>query len=340
MSAISNNQTERVPNPNFNFIDFLKEFPSLIKKSEVSQDWSDYTLNKLQKYKDNPLLKAYVKNIMYQSDLPSRDGTDLIKALKRNIVYTGSQTEAGVTPPPGGRWYNPKRDFVRLYVDGTVPKDSDLKELTGNAARGYDYSEVTAVEYPDKVIKTYEGKFPLQSDVIVNDNTYKIAKLLGSQLKDQAYWYLQTTVGDNVASYRNQLNVHNNEPEIIQSDLWDFGSTYGKMWNTRQDGKRKTFSDFQGQALGIMGTPFILKSIQKIRTPHNENEGIDQAASVYIRQLADRHGVMKKDADGTYQPLYSLPQITVYPNTVEIDEFGRLRLEKNGGALNYLNYFK
>jgi hypothetical protein len=60
---------------------------------------------------------------------------------------------------------------------------------------------------------------------------------MGKELPNRGVYEDNSTSlhSDNVASYRTHYNYYNNSPELVQTDLWDFGDGYHDRWVHNKD---------------------------------------------------------------------------------------------------------
>ena len=299
-------------NAEYSIIDYLRDLRNLLNSKEEDRLTSNISLspafyNKSVELASSPLYKPVLKGIakraMHQSSYPTRSIENFKKAIFEpdTYKYTG-----GVDYYSGG-WDNRKRDLVSLFINGKPDRGSDLQSLEGEDSRGFDYGDFIATHYPNKTIKTYEGIFPLRGTIQVSPSGYELAKFLGSNLSNIGHYKnagSAPSASDNVASYRTHYNVWKGEPELIQTDLWDFGGDYNNTWNS----KNSDFKRLQSEVINTIGTPFILKSINPIRVSSTPDEEFENQ----MAREADAANVLRYDSDSdTYNTLLSLPELTV-----------------------------
>lgn len=326
-------------------IDYLSELISLLKNPDyyggahLSKGFHDKTIDLI----NNPIVRPIAKRIatrgMHQSPSANRSPSELKEAIfsKDKLAYTGGVEDVLEynTLPSGNtipywNWNNPKRDLVSLFIKGKPGKRSDLRLLEGDNDRGFSYKKYIEKHYPGEEIRTYEGKFPQQGIIEVSPKGYALAKLLGTKFSNIGHYKEASNdvQSDNVASYRIHYNVWDGKPELVQTDLWDFGKDYNTKWNKNN----YALSEIQNEVVTNLGTPFILKSINPIRISNTPNAQFENQMALDANAM----GVMKYDAESdTYSPVVSLPEVTVsalYGNS--IDDYGRETMLAKGGSMH------
>ena len=329
-------------NTEYSVIDYLRDLRNLLNSKEEDRLTSNISLspdfyNKSIELASSPLYKPILKRVaeraMHQSSYPTRSIENFKKAIFEpdTYKYTG-----GVDYYSGG-WDNRKRDLVSLFINGKPDRNSDLQSLEGEDSRGFDYSNFIATHYPNKTIKTYEGIFPLRGIIQVSPSGYELAKFLGSNLSNVGHYKnagLAPSTSDNVASYRTHYNVWKGEPELIQTDLWDFGGNYNNIWNS----KNSDFKRLQSEVVNTIGTPFILKSINPIRVSSTPDEEFENQ----MAREADATNVLRYDSNSdTYNILLSLPELTVGRlRNFMFEEGERAKTLSTGGPLYPFSFSK
>lgn len=261
-------------------------------------------------------IKSLAYRLMSQSSKPTRTIKDLFSA--------NTASYAGGWDPNTGEPYT-TRDLNHLYLYGNTK--GQFTSYSGAPGVSYTNYLQNQGKDPEKVPQ-YEGAIQHSEQ----DNTFPLyAKPYIENLAKSGYGKTigyTSAFGDNVAGHVGKVGINRNgEPAIIVSDLWDFSpKEYGKKW-----GGTKAY--IQSYALDKVGTPFILRDDTSNIITYSDEDSWDTQMTPEKAQIMLNAGI--------------IPEVTVTPTfrghegaSVYFHGMHPAQMKKQGGILNYFNYFK